>query len=64
MRGVKVGDRVQMGQKIGEVGNSGGSFGAHLHHEQLLGSSPTRVRPGNTAVRCLRDPRLPQPQQL
>lgn len=48
---VKVGDKVKMGQKIGEVGNSGGSFGAHLHYEQLLNGSPIKIRLGNTAVR-------------
>lgn len=43
---VSVGQKVKMGQKIGEVGNSGGSFGAHLHYEQLLNGSPVKIRFG------------------
>ncbi|MBQ9069108.1 MAG: M23 family metallopeptidase, partial [Eggerthellaceae bacterium] len=30
---VKVGDRVERGQHIGDVGNTGDSFGAHLHFQ-------------------------------
>lgn len=45
-RVVGVGAKVKMGQKIGEVGNSGGSSGAHLHYEQLLNGSPIKVRLG------------------
>jgi murein DD-endopeptidase MepM/ murein hydrolase activator NlpD len=34
--GVKVGDKVVAGQPIGEVGDSGYSFGCHLHFEILI----------------------------
>lgn len=51
VRSVRVGQRVQMGQKVGEVGSTGGSTGPHLHYEQLLGSSPIRIILGSTPVR-------------
>jgi murein DD-endopeptidase MepM/ murein hydrolase activator NlpD len=34
---VKVGDRVEQGQVIGYVGNSGRTTGSHLHYEVILG---------------------------
>lgn len=43
---VNVGDRVRRGEKIGEVGNSGGSYGSHLHFERRIhrGATVRRAR--------------------
>lgn len=41
---VSVGQRVRKGQRIGAVGNSGGSTGPHLHYEQRHNGSAIRVR--------------------
>ena len=38
---VKVGDKVTAGQVIGEVGNTGYSYGTHLHLEVHLNGAPT-----------------------
>jgi murein DD-endopeptidase MepM/ murein hydrolase activator NlpD len=50
--GVKVGQRVSRGEKIGDMGNSGRSTGTHLHYEVRL--SGTAVNP-MTFIRAARD---------
>ncbi len=50
VRGVSVGERVSMGDKIGEVGSTGHSSAPHLHYEQLSGGTPVAVRLGLAAV--------------
>ncbi|SNY51720.1 M23 family metallopeptidase [Paractinoplanes atraurantiacus] len=38
---VKAGDKVKAGQVLGEVGNTGASYGVHLHLEIHVGGAPT-----------------------
>lgn len=45
-RAVKVGDKVQVGDKLGAMGNTGYSFGAHCHFEVRTAKN-IRVNPAN-----------------
>jgi len=47
---VREGQSVAQGTRIGSVGNSGGSTGAHLHYEQRYNGNDVRVVLGNYNV--------------
>ncbi len=57
-RYVKVGDEVYKGDKIGYMGNTGYSFGAHLHYEVRNGSKPINPEcvlgiPNKVGIYCI-----------
>ncbi|HEY0636024.1 MAG TPA: peptidoglycan DD-metalloendopeptidase family protein [Pseudonocardiaceae bacterium] len=47
---VSVGQQVTRGQRIGDVGSTGGSSGPHLHYEQILNGSAIRISFNGTAA--------------
>jgi len=47
---VSVGQSVRQGQRLGYVGDTGGSYGAHLHFEERLNGSAQAVRFNGLAV--------------
>ena len=53
---VKVGEKVKMGDKLGTVGNTGHSTGAHLHFEVHRKKSP--VDPGSALKKYGYEPKI------
>ncbi len=61
---VSVGDIVQLGQKIGELGNEGFSTGPHLHYEIQIAKSDYQVYKRGTPIPPFRvEPRVGTPVQ-